>query len=159
MCYSFKEKWFITISKHTWVNYILVHENKYAIVYNVYFSSIFVAYFEKNNNYCTIDDHSTCWFFAYCKKLIVTVGRFGKSLEMNEVEIMNELPRESSDRMIKLFNMLYNSAVSFMKSHSLKLSMPEGSMSRALIEGKFYFFSLSISVTQSFTFPWLCLFD
>jgi len=81
------------------------------------------------------------------------VERIGKSLEMNEVEIMNELPRESSDRMIKLFNMLYDSAVSFMKSHSLKLSMPEGSMSRALIEGKFYFFSLSISVTQSFTFP------
>jgi len=81
------------------------------------------------------------------------VERIGKSLEMNEVEIMNELPRESSDRMIKLFNMLYDSAVSFMKSHSLKLSMPEGSMSRALIEGKFYCFSLSISVTQSFTFP------
>jgi len=30
---------------------MLVHENKYAIVYNVYFSSIFVEYFEKNNNY------------------------------------------------------------------------------------------------------------
>lgn len=62
--------------------------------------------------------------------------RIGKSLKVNEQEVMNELPLESTDRTIKLFNMLYDSAVSFMKSHSLKLSMPEESISRALIEGK-----------------------
>jgi hypothetical protein len=64
------------------------------------------------------------------------VERAGKSLEKSELEMMNELPRENSDRMIKLVSMLYDSAVSFMKSHSLKLSMPEGSVSRALVEGK-----------------------
>lgn len=84
--------------------------------------------------------------------------RIGKSLKINEEEVMNELPLESTDRTIKLFNMLYDSAVSFMKSHSLKLSMPEESVSRALIEGKSYSFCLSISITQPF-FPRLCLFD
>jgi len=64
------------------------------------------------------------------------VERAGKSLEKSELEMMNELPRDNSDRMIKLVSMLYDSAVSFMKSHSLKLSMPEGSVSRALVEGK-----------------------
>lgn len=56
--------------------------------------------------------------------------------------MMNELPRDSSDRTTKLMSMLYDSAVSFMKSHSMKFSMPEGSISRALVEGKFYFFWL-----------------
>ena len=51
---------------------------------------------------------------------------------------MNELPRDTSDRAIKLATMLFESAISFMKSHSLKLSMPEeGSISRALDEGNF----------------------
>ncbi|CAL1685960.1 unnamed protein product [Lasius platythorax] len=62
--------------------------------------------------------------------------RNGKSLEKSELEIMNELPRDSSDRTIKLLSMLYDSTVSFLKSHSLKLSMPEGSISRALVEGR-----------------------
>ncbi|XP_066581963.1 uncharacterized protein [Prorops nasuta] len=62
--------------------------------------------------------------------------RSGKSLK-TEVEIMNELPRDTSDRTIKLASMLYESAMSFFKSHSLKLSMPEeGSVSRALSEGR-----------------------
>lgn len=62
--------------------------------------------------------------------------RIGKSLKVSEEMMMNELPRENSERAIKLFNMLYDSAVSFMKSHSLKLSMPESSISRSLVEGK-----------------------
>ncbi|KYQ59802.1 hypothetical protein ALC60_01187 [Trachymyrmex zeteki] len=62
--------------------------------------------------------------------------RLSRNLEMNEKEIMNELPREITDRMIKLSIMLYDSVVSFMKSHSLKLDMPEGSVSRALTEGR-----------------------
>jgi len=62
--------------------------------------------------------------------------RTGKSLEKTEVEIMNELPRESSGRMIQLFNMLCDSAFSFINSHSLKLSMSENSISRALVEGR-----------------------
>lgn len=78
--------------------------------------------------------------FYLKKKLIVIVERIGKSLKINEEEVMNELPVESTDRMIKLSNMLYDSVVSFMKSHSLKLSMPEESISRALIEGKSYSF-------------------
>ncbi|XP_077271664.1 DUF1676 domain-containing protein Osi14 [Temnothorax americanus] len=64
------------------------------------------------------------------------MDRIGKNLKTNEEEIMNELPHESSDRAIKLVNMLYDSVVSFIKSHSLKLSMPEGSVSRALVEGR-----------------------
>ncbi|XP_011880752.1 PREDICTED: uncharacterized protein LOC105569163 [Vollenhovia emeryi] len=62
--------------------------------------------------------------------------RIGKSLKINEKAIMNELPEDMSDRTIKLFNMLCDSAVSFMKSHSLKFRIPEGSMSRALNEGR-----------------------
>lgn len=64
--------------------------------------------------------------------------RSSKSLTINEVEIMNELPRDNSDKITKLSNMLYDSAISFMKSHSLKLSLPEGSVERALSEGKIY---------------------
>ncbi|KAL0105070.1 hypothetical protein PUN28_016602 [Cardiocondyla obscurior] len=56
--------------------------------------------------------------------------RIGKSLKTNEEEIMNELPRDYSDRAIKLLNMLYDSTTSFMKSHSLRLSMPEGVTAR-----------------------------
>ncbi|KZC11133.1 PREDICTED: uncharacterized protein LOC107189237 [Dufourea novaeangliae] len=62
--------------------------------------------------------------------------RSGKDLK-TEMDIMNELPRDASDRAIKLATMLYESAMSFVKSHSLKLSMPEdGSISRALSEGR-----------------------
>ncbi|KAK9298822.1 hypothetical protein QLX08_007966 [Tetragonisca angustula] len=64
------------------------------------------------------------------------IERSGKDLK-TEVEMMNELPRDTSDRAIKLATMLFESAISFMKSHSLKLSMPEeGSISRALDEGR-----------------------
>lgn len=63
--------------------------------------------------------------------------RSGKDLK-TEVDIMNELPADTSDRAVKLVSMLYESAMSFVKSHSLKLSMPEdGSISRALGEGNF----------------------
>ncbi|XP_011646084.1 uncharacterized protein LOC105432820 [Pogonomyrmex barbatus] len=62
--------------------------------------------------------------------------RTSKSFDKTEVEIMNELPRDTSDKVVKLLSMLYDSTVSFMKSHSLKLSMPESSISRALIEGR-----------------------
>ncbi|XP_043266011.1 uncharacterized protein LOC122405387 [Colletes gigas] len=62
--------------------------------------------------------------------------RSGKDLRA-EMDIMNELPNDTSDRAMKLISMLYESAMSFMKSHSLKLSMPEdGSISRALSEGR-----------------------
>ncbi|XP_076241651.1 DUF1676 domain-containing protein Osi14 [Calliopsis andreniformis] len=62
--------------------------------------------------------------------------RSGKDLK-TEVDIMNELPKDTSDRAIKLASMLYESAMSLMKSHSLKLSMPEeGSISRAFSEGR-----------------------
>ncbi|XP_033340380.1 DUF1676 domain-containing protein Osi14 [Megalopta genalis] len=62
--------------------------------------------------------------------------RNGKDLK-TEMDIMNELPRDASDRAIKLVNMLYESAMSFVKSHSLKLSIPEdASISRALDEGR-----------------------
>ena len=62
--------------------------------------------------------------------------RNGKDLR-TEVDMMNELPRDASDRAIKLMGMMFDSAMSFVKSHSLKLSMPEeGSISRALDQGK-----------------------
>ncbi|XP_015114460.1 uncharacterized protein LOC107039393 [Diachasma alloeum] len=61
--------------------------------------------------------------------------RSGKSLK-TEIEVLNELPRDASDRTMKLFSMLYDSAVSFLKSHSLKINMPEESVSRALTEGR-----------------------
>lgn len=54
---------------------------------------------------------------------------------------MNELPRDASDRAIKLMGMMFDSVMSFVRSHSLKLSMPEeGSISRALDEGKLSIF-------------------
>ncbi|XP_017891516.1 uncharacterized protein LOC108631857 [Ceratina calcarata] len=62
--------------------------------------------------------------------------RSGKDLK-TEVEVMNELPRDTTERAMKLIGMLYESAMSFVKSHSLKLSVPEeGSISRALDEGR-----------------------
>lgn len=92
-----------------------------------------MKYRQKDNN---LYKELIIYYLTMKKKLIVTVERLGKSLEKSEMEIMNELPRDSSDRTIKLLSMLYDSAVSFLKSHSLKLSMPEGSISRALVEGK-----------------------
>lgn len=63
--------------------------------------------------------------------------RSGKSLKAeNELEMLNELPREASDRTLKLVTMLYEGAVSFLKSHSLKINVPEESISRALVEGR-----------------------
>ncbi|KAK2579917.1 hypothetical protein KPH14_007597 [Odynerus spinipes] len=61
--------------------------------------------------------------------------RSAKSLT-NELDAMNELPKDTSDRALKLVSMLFDSAMSFMKSHSLKLSMPEGFSSRALTEAR-----------------------
>ncbi|XP_012287515.1 uncharacterized protein LOC105703597 [Orussus abietinus] len=61
--------------------------------------------------------------------------RNGKSLK-TETEVMNELPRDASDRTLKLASMIYESALAFLKSHSLKLNVPEGSISRALVEGR-----------------------
>ncbi|XP_011505148.1 PREDICTED: uncharacterized protein LOC105367971 [Ceratosolen solmsi marchali] len=61
--------------------------------------------------------------------------RSGKSLKP-EKEVLSELPREAADRTLELATMLYESAVSFFKSHSLKVNIPEGSMSRALVEGR-----------------------
>ncbi|XP_043267225.1 uncharacterized protein [Venturia canescens] len=61
--------------------------------------------------------------------------RTAKSLE-TETEVLNGLPRDASDRTLELVTMLYQSAVSFLKSHSLKINVPEESFSRALVEGR-----------------------
>ncbi|KAI4495705.1 hypothetical protein M0802_008328 [Mischocyttarus mexicanus] len=61
--------------------------------------------------------------------------RTAKSLK-NELDVMNELPKDTSDRALKLVSMIFDSAMSFMKSHSLKLSMPEEFNSRALSEAR-----------------------
>lgn len=75
--------------------------------------------------------------------------RASKSLK-TETEVLNELPREASDRTMKLVTMLYDSAVSFLKSHSLKINVPEESVSRALTEGnKNTFLSFSPSFIDS----------
>ncbi|XP_072749534.1 uncharacterized protein Osi14 [Anoplolepis gracilipes] len=66
----------------------------------------------------------------------VPMERTGRSSQKSESEILNELPRDMTDRTIKLFSMLYDSTVAFFKSHSLKLNMPEGSVSRSLGEGR-----------------------
>ncbi|EFN64637.1 hypothetical protein EAG_08280 [Camponotus floridanus] len=66
----------------------------------------------------------------------IPMERTGKSLKKSELEILHELPRDNSDKMIKLFSMLYESAVSFLKSHSLKLNMPGESITRTLVEGR-----------------------
>ncbi|XP_076295421.1 DUF1676 domain-containing protein Osi14 [Lasioglossum baleicum] len=64
------------------------------------------------------------------------MARSEKDLK-TELDIMNELPRDASERAVELVNMLYKSTMSFIKSHSLKLSMPEdASISRALDEGR-----------------------
>ncbi|XP_015173229.1 PREDICTED: uncharacterized protein LOC107064733 [Polistes dominula] len=61
--------------------------------------------------------------------------RSAKSLK-TELDVMNELPKDSTERALKLVSMIYESAMSFMKSHSLKLSIPEEFNSRALSEAR-----------------------
>ncbi|XP_035729594.1 uncharacterized protein LOC118444922 [Vespa mandarinia] len=61
--------------------------------------------------------------------------RTAKNLK-TELDVMNELPKDTSDRAFKLVSMLFDSAMSFMKSHSLKISMPEEFSSRALTEAR-----------------------
>ncbi|KAL2746248.1 hypothetical protein V1477_004618 [Vespula maculifrons] len=61
--------------------------------------------------------------------------RSAKNLK-TELDVMNELPKDTSDRALKLVSMLFDSAMSFMKSHSLKISMPEEFGSRALTEAR-----------------------
>lgn len=60
--------------------------------------------------------------------------RSAKNLK-TELDVMNELPKDTSDRTLKLVSMLFDTAMSFMKSHSLKISLPEEFSSRALTEG------------------------
>ncbi|XP_014212873.1 uncharacterized protein LOC106642570 [Copidosoma floridanum] len=63
------------------------------------------------------------------------VERSGKALK-SETEVLAELPRATADKTLELATMLFESAVSFFKSHSLKINMPEGSVSRSLMEGR-----------------------
>ncbi|XP_058793749.1 uncharacterized protein LOC131665709 [Phymastichus coffea] len=63
------------------------------------------------------------------------IERSGKSLK-SEKELLEQLPRDATDRTLDIATMLYESAISFLKSHSLKVDIPEGSMSRALTEGR-----------------------
>ena len=66
----------------------------------------------------------------------ISVERSAKALTtQSEIEVMNELPRDASDRTLKLVTMLYESAVAFLKSHSLKVNVPEETLSRAFGEG------------------------
>nr|XP_046487912.1 uncharacterized protein LOC124221714 isoform X1 [Neodiprion pinetum] len=66
---------------------------------------------------------------------LVSVERGGKMLE-TETELINELPREVVDKTFKLASMMFESVVSFLKSHSLKLSLPEGSIARTIEEAR-----------------------
>ncbi|KAK0164957.1 hypothetical protein PV328_003520 [Microctonus aethiopoides] len=61
--------------------------------------------------------------------------RSGKTLK-TETDMLNELPREASDRIMKLISMIYESTVSFLKSHSLKINLPDQPLARALSEGR-----------------------
>ncbi|XP_015525065.1 uncharacterized protein LOC107228200 isoform X2 [Neodiprion lecontei] len=65
----------------------------------------------------------------------VPMERGGKVLE-TETELINELPREVVDKTFKLASMMFESVVSFLKSHSLKLSLPEGSIARTIEEAR-----------------------
>ncbi|XP_046748475.1 uncharacterized protein LOC124412546 isoform X2 [Diprion similis] len=65
----------------------------------------------------------------------VPMERGGKMLE-TETELMDNLPREVVDKTFKLASMMFESVVSFLKSHSLKLSLPEGSIARTLEEAR-----------------------
>ncbi|KAJ8684356.1 hypothetical protein QAD02_020148 [Eretmocerus hayati] len=61
--------------------------------------------------------------------------RDSRSLK-SETELLKELPRGVSDKSQQIAEMFYEAAHSFLKSHSLKVELPEGSMSRALDEGR-----------------------
>lgn len=78
---------------------------------------------------------SSCFTFNKFILLCATVERSGKTLK-TETDMLNELPREASDRIMKLISMIYESTVSFLKSHSLKINIPDQPLARALSEGK-----------------------
>ncbi|XP_011154249.1 uncharacterized protein LOC105192071 [Harpegnathos saltator] len=61
--------------------------------------------------------------------------RTAKNLQ-SEQALLNKLPQEDSTRMATLLSMLYDSAISFMKSHSLKFNMAEISIPQILAEGR-----------------------
>ncbi|XP_034949934.1 uncharacterized protein Osi14 [Chelonus insularis] len=61
--------------------------------------------------------------------------RSGKSMK-SETEVMNELPKDSSERALTLGTMLYDSIISFLKSHSLKVHFPEETIARTITEGR-----------------------
>ncbi|XP_043472561.1 uncharacterized protein LOC122505152 [Leptopilina heterotoma] len=65
----------------------------------------------------------------------VPVERNGKSLKP-ETEVLNELPRDITERTLNLANMLFESAMTFFKTHSLKVSMSDETVSRAINEGR-----------------------
>lgn len=66
----------------------------------------------------------------------IIVERTGKALK-SEVEVLNELPRDASDRTLKLVTMLYESAAAFFKTHKLQMdALEDGSFARSLVEGK-----------------------
>ncbi|XP_014475617.1 PREDICTED: uncharacterized protein LOC106744948 [Dinoponera quadriceps] len=62
--------------------------------------------------------------------------RTARILQKSEHEILSELPQDDNERVIKLGKMLYTSIISFLKSHSLKLTMHDVPISRALEEGR-----------------------
>lgn len=70
--------------------------------------------------------------------IAVPVERNGKSLT-SETEVLNELPRDITDRTLKLANMLFESAMTFFRTHSLKVSMSDETVSRAINEGNQFF--------------------
>ncbi|XP_076175209.1 DUF1676 domain-containing protein Osi14 [Ptiloglossa arizonensis] len=101
---------------------------------NTLFSCIFVKTVSSLNRAARSNDIEIIDGIKFVRD--TPMERNGKDLQ-TELDIMNELPRDTSDRAVKLVSMLYESAMSFVKSHSLKLSMPEeGSISRALGEGR-----------------------
>lgn len=66
------------------------------------------------------------------------VERSGKSMPQSEKELMAELPAEAAERALKVSSMIYDAAVNFFKSHSLKVN-PDNVVARtfdALSEGE-----------------------
>jgi hypothetical protein len=57
--------------------------------------------------------------------------RSGKSMPQSEKQVMSELPEDATERAMKVSSMVYDSAVNFLKSHSLKVD-PEGPVARAI---------------------------
>lgn len=65
-------------------------------------------------------------------------SRFGRAL-LTETEISQSLPQEPSQRSARLLDLLYDSALRFLQSHTLQVKVPQGapeSFARALEEGK-----------------------